>query len=114
MVRLPTVPIFRRWHQTVVAVFAFERDARHALSLVDAAGDIDARFCMHQVDNEYGEIELVMLEAHVASRREAQRLEILMQGANGIVVVPDAVATADRSRRRGSGRHRSRPVARPA
>jgi hypothetical protein len=109
MVRLPAIPILR-WRQTVVAVFAFERDARHALRLVDATGDIDARFCMHQVDNEYGEVELVMLETRVRSRREAQRLEILMQGANGILVIPDAVTTADRSRRRGSGRRRSRPM----
>ena len=95
-----------------MAAFAFERDARHALTLVDATGDIDARFCMHQVANEHGGVDLVMLEARASSPHEAQRIEVLMQGAGGIVVAPDAFARVAQRWQRGSGRRpRSGPQA---
>lgn len=82
---------------TVAAAFADEREASYAVRLVTASPEIDVRFTLRRVLSEWGEVQMVVLEASLSDPAQADRVETCMTGAHGSIIPAEVVAQAARA-----------------
>lgn len=79
---------------TISAAFADEREASYAVRLIGASPEIRARFTLHRVISERGDIAMVVLDVGLADRSQADRVETCLEGAHGVVIPVEVVEQA--------------------